>query len=97
MNDKTKSPFAGIKLTEQTPLGQALDQQLFTSTPRPTPKPEEPAAQPLSHTDGKPQPKPPKPEQPKPHASENTASQLATSPPPQTTTPEPNTASLEFR
>jgi hypothetical protein len=41
MSAKGKSPFAGIKLTEQTPLSGGLDQRLFSNTPRPTPKPDE--------------------------------------------------------
>src|ERR671914_561519 len=40
---KSSSPFAGMKLTEQTPLAQSgLDQKLFS---RPTPPPEKPVAQ----------------------------------------------------
>jgi hypothetical protein len=40
---KSPSPFAGMKLTEQTPLAQSgLDQKLFS---RPTPQPEQPVPQ----------------------------------------------------
>jgi hypothetical protein len=40
---KSPSPFAGMKLTEQTPLAQSgLDQKLFS---RPTPLPEKPVPQ----------------------------------------------------
>jgi hypothetical protein len=40
---KSPSPFAGMKLTDQTPLAQSgLDQKLFS---RPTPVPEQPAPQ----------------------------------------------------
>jgi hypothetical protein len=41
MSSKAKNPFAGIKLTEQTSFSGGLDQQLFSSSLRPTPKPEE--------------------------------------------------------
>ena len=40
---KSSSPFAGMKLTEQTPLGgSGLDQKLFS---RPIPQPEQPVPQ----------------------------------------------------
>jgi hypothetical protein len=40
---KSSSPFAGMKLTEQTPLAQSgLDQKLFS---RPTPQPDKPTEQ----------------------------------------------------
>ena len=40
---KSPSPFAGMKLTEQTPVAQTgLDQKLFS---RPTPPPEQPVSQ----------------------------------------------------
>ena len=45
---KNPSPFAGFKLSEQTPVGarRGLDQQLFTSHPSPRPEQEEqPAGQ----------------------------------------------------
>jgi hypothetical protein len=38
MNQKAKSPFAGIKLSDQTPMSGGLDQRLFTTPPPAPPK-----------------------------------------------------------
>jgi hypothetical protein len=52
---KSPSPFAGMKLTEQTPLGQSgLDQKLFS---RPTPLPEKPVSQEAQEKEAAPQPR----------------------------------------
>jgi hypothetical protein len=71
---KSPSPFAGMKLTEQTPLAQTgLDQKLFS---RPTPPPEKPAPQEAEEKEAVAKPRPPAPVKPqkrvpvKPAASE---------------------------
>jgi hypothetical protein len=52
---KSPSPFAGMKLTEQTPLAQTgLDQKLFS---RPTPLPEKPVAQEEQEKEESPKPR----------------------------------------
>jgi hypothetical protein len=52
---KSPSPFAGMKLTEQTPLAQSgLDQKLFS---RPTPLPEKPVVQEVPEKEAAPQPR----------------------------------------
>jgi hypothetical protein len=53
---KSPSPFAGMKLTEQTPLGgSGLDQKLFS---RPTPLPEQPVPQEPQEKAAAPKPRP---------------------------------------
>jgi hypothetical protein len=53
---KSPSPFAGMKLTGQTPLAQSgLDQKLFS---RPTPVPEKPAPQEVQEKEEAPKPRP---------------------------------------
>jgi hypothetical protein len=56
---KSPSPFAGMKLTEQTPLGgSGLDQKLFS---RPTPPPEKPGPQESQEKETVAKPRPPAP------------------------------------
>jgi hypothetical protein len=63
---KSPSPFAGMKLTEQTPLGgSALDQKLFSS---PTPLPEQPAPQEQQETEAVAKPGPSAPVKPQKRA-----------------------------
>jgi hypothetical protein len=71
---KSPSPFAGMKLTEQTPLAQTgLDQKLFS---RPTTPPEKPVAQEEQEKEAVAKPRTPAPVKPqkrtsvKPTASE---------------------------
>jgi hypothetical protein len=63
---KSPSPFAGMKLTEQTPLAQSgLDQKLFS---QPTPLPEQPAPQEVQEKAAVPKPRPPAPVKPQKRA-----------------------------
>jgi hypothetical protein len=63
---KSPSPFAGMKLTEQTPLAQSgLDQKLFS---RPTPVPEQPAPQEVQEKEEAPKPRPAAPVKPQKRA-----------------------------
>jgi hypothetical protein len=59
---KSPSPFAGMKLTEQTPLAQTgLDQKLFS---RPTPPPEKPVSQEVEEKEAAQKPRTPAPVKP---------------------------------
>jgi hypothetical protein len=63
---KSPGPFAGMKLTEQTPLAQSgLDQKLFS---RPTPVPEKPAPQEVQEKEEAPKPHPAAPVKPQKRA-----------------------------
>ena len=63
---KSPSPFAGMKLTEQTPLAQTgLDQKLFS---RPTPAPEKPAPREAEEKEAVAKPRTPAPVKPQKRA-----------------------------
>jgi hypothetical protein len=56
MSAKAKSPFAGIKLTDQTPMSRGLDQQLFSSQlPAKERETSQETGKPASQEDGKPE------------------------------------------
>ena len=64
---KSSSPFAGMKLTEQTPLGgSGLDQKLFS---RPTPLPEKPVPQEVQEKEDAAKPRTPAPVKPQKRAT----------------------------
>lgn len=56
MSAKAKSPFAGIKLTDQTPMSRGLDQQLFSPQLRAKEREtSQETGKPASQEDGKPE------------------------------------------